>query len=264
MPFRDRTVLVGPPPPELARYFAQLKACILAHLWFWLTETVAILILTDAPIALLSILFENFTDVILLLLGIWVLKHEPCFGTIFTCLTYTIFCPCAEGCPNSIGCLSLFALFNGTSAVFSLLTATVGSEFLILLARAHERLAGQDRITGEVAYSLFWLSRLLLILVDCVSAVVACRAHSKAVSLVSRGDAPPSLPLRRLDAPPQRLDTFGDSPILPPPPGRRVLAPPRVVAPSQRREMNGDSPTRSILSPMPGGSFQGQGHRLGL
>lgn len=110
--------LMGPPPPELEGRFKILKYCVLGMMYATLTRIVTSFFL---PLEVGQVILASLNVVLNMIIGIFLLKHDPYMGRMHNFLVTTCCRQCEDSCGGGMSCLMTFVLCNTITVVFDLL-----------------------------------------------------------------------------------------------------------------------------------------------
>mmetsp|Transcript_18696 Transcript_18696/g.33794 ORF Transcript_18696/g.33794 Transcript_18696/m.33794 type:complete len:284 (-) Transcript_18696:148-999(-) len=138
---------VGPPPAFMARRLRKIKGCLIAQIiGLVLQLSAGIPLLPDDT---LDIVLNALNALLIVVVGIFLLKDDPVFGRIHSCLVNTFCSTCAEQCQGGMPCMCSWFFICLFAGILGLLPID-GSKLTIIIVGC-SGLADPSKATGSKA-----------------------------------------------------------------------------------------------------------------
>lgn len=180
--FAMRTV-----PPELHSRFRKIKAILYVLIFSLLVKIVFGALVTTGTVYFW--IYSSLNPILNILVGIFLLKDDRIFGSVYRCCITTICSPCQEQCPGGMSCLCSWFVLNLISVIFGLLPFD-GSDLEILIANfkiLDDRSQWAGDTTWLAEFCLFLAGVLFALLAQLAGAIQGWKAFREAQSLAESG-----------------------------------------------------------------------------
>mmetsp|Transcript_24346 Transcript_24346/g.72565 ORF Transcript_24346/g.72565 Transcript_24346/m.72565 type:complete len:259 (-) Transcript_24346:32-808(-) len=103
VPVGGDPLLMGPPPDSVLPRLRRIKVCLVAMLFALVAKLTGQILLQ--PKLALGITLDSLATVLVAVVGVFLLKDDPCFGKVHACLLRLCCTGCEESCPGGVSCL---------------------------------------------------------------------------------------------------------------------------------------------------------------